>query len=415
MDNEIKKDKKIKVEKSLAYLVGVDAFKEIYKASTEDTDPTTKYNLIGDPTTVFEYIYLETKTSHPTDLDVTITLTEEDRKDFMAGWRAEKKRCLKGLEDRSIRESYKEEKFYPEGSLFSEYEFDKDIDFSGKDETEYYPSYKSHTYNLYKEDKYYKDLAKKYSFGYEYLEPKAIYDRFNKIETSKKKIIFPKELSELFWNIFQTASGKEIMFYGELSQSEENPDIFTVTGMNFPPQKNYSGYVETVDGSYETWIFNEIILKGKKIPLHVHTHPDFSAFSSAVDEKQIKQYIEDNAGNKFVVQLIVSNPRKGNYFIRWFDLENNTWEKPSVEFMYEAYDVDLNYPGIFQFNAPSRLTSLLDDDYKYSEKWFSQFKTNSTLDKENEDPDFKRVSDPNEENEDPDEDILNKKERVYNF
>jgi proteasome lid subunit RPN8/RPN11 len=208
------------------------------------------------------------------------------------------------------------------------------------------------------------------------VEPKLIYDRFNKVETSTKKIVFPKDLSELFWNIFQTASGKEIMFYGEMIQSEEDKDLYTVSGMNFPPQKNYGGYVETVDGKYETWVFNEIILKGKKIPLHVHTHPDFSAFSSSVDERQIKQYIEDNEGNPFVVQLIVSNPRKGSYFIRWFDLENDTWERPNVEFTFDKYDVEAEFPGIFQFDAPPRVTSspssrLSDFNYK---SWYSDFK-----------------------------------------
>jgi len=161
------------------------------------------------------------------------------------------------------------------------------------------------------------------------------------------------------------ASGKEIMFYGELVQNEENPNLFTVTGMNFPPQKNFGGYVETADGKYEQWIFNEIIVKGKKVPLHVHTHPDFSAFSSSVDETQIKKYIEDNAGNPFVIQLIISNPRKGTYFARWFDLLDNTCEKPEVEFTYEKYDIEVEYPGIFQFTAPSYYSETYSGKYTY--------------------------------------------------
>jgi hypothetical protein len=198
------------------------------------------------------------------------------------------------------------------------------------------------------------DDTKEYKWWsrHKYVEPTIVYDRFNKIDVSNKKIIFPKEISELFWNVFQTASGKEIMFYGELENTEDSPDIYTVSNINFPPQKNYGGYVETVDGEYEKWAFNEIILKGKKIPLHVHTHPDFSAFSSSIDETQIKQFILDNEGNPFVIQLIVSNPRKGSYFIRWFDLINNTWERPEVKFTFDTYDVEANYPGIFQFNAP---------------------------------------------------------------
>lgn len=389
MDNEIKKNEKIEAEKSLAYLIGVDAFKEILKASIEDKDPTTNKGLIDDPEIVFEYLYLETKTLHPTEAGVEVTLTESDRVDFIAGWEAEEERYQLELEAQ-IEKAYKSKDLYPKGGIFANHGFDMDDDDDDEGtENDWF----------YKGSKHPRGSAATYSRIYNYTEPKVIYDRFNKVETSKKKIIFPKELSELFWNVFQTASGKEIMFYGELNQSEENPDIFTVTGMNFPPQKNYGGYVETVDGTYENWIFNEIILKGKKIPLHVHTHPDFSAFSSSVDEKQIKQYIEDNAGNKFVVQLIVSNPRKGNYFIRWFDLENNTWERPSVEFTYEAYDVELHYPGIFQFNAPSRFPSLLNDDDKDGRKWFSQFRADAASDKEDEedsDENFVDLSDPKE-------------------
>jgi hypothetical protein len=325
-------------EKDLAYLLGIEAFKEILRASNQDKDPSTKRTLLDDPEIVFEYLYLEIPTNHPTKVGEGVG--------FLKGWEEEEEKYQLQI-DAEIEEAYRSKELYPREGIFT---FDND---SGK-----------------KDEKAY-DYSK-----YRYVEPKLIYDRFNKVETSTKKIVFPKDLSELFWNIFQTASGKEIMFYGEMIQSEEDKDLYTVSGMNFPPQKNYGGYVETVDGKYETWVFNEIILKGKKIPLHVHTHPDFSAFSSSVDERQIKQYIEDNEGNPFVVQLIVSNPRKGSYFIRWFDLENDTWERPNVEFTFDKYDVEAEFPGIFQFDAPPRVTSspssrLSDFNYK---SWYSDFK-----------------------------------------
>jgi hypothetical protein len=318
-----------KNEKSIAYLLGAEAFKAILNASTQDEDPSTKRSLLDDPEIVFEYLYLGVASDHPTKPGKEVVLAEKDRENFLEGWISEEDVYEKEIE-KSLEKACEDEKNNKRNNDKNKY-FGSDFD------------YFNYNYSKY---------AK-----YAYVEPKFIYDRFSKVEKSTKKIIFPKEFSELFWNIFQTASGKEIMFYGELNQTEENPDIYTVSGINFPPQKNYGGYVETVDGKYEEWVFNEIILKNKKIPLHVHTHPDFSAFSSSVDEKQIKQYIEDNEGNPFVIQLIVSNPRKGTHFVRWFDLENNTWEKPSVEFTFDKYDVESLYPGIFQFNAPARFVT----------------------------------------------------------
>lgn len=377
MSQELKEDK-TRTEtkkKTIGYLLGIEAFKEILKASNQDKDPSTKRTLLDDPEIVFEYLYLEIPTNHPTIVGEEVILIEEDRNDFLAGWETEEEGYQLQIEA-EIEEAYKSNSLYPKNGIFGH---DKDSFDNEKND-------KNSDYKFYK---------------YTYVEPKIIYDRFDKIETSSKKIVFPKDLSDLFWNIFQTASGKEIMFYGELTQSEEDPELYTVSGMNFPPQKNYGGYVETVDGKYEPWIFNEVILKGKKIPLHVHTHPDFSAFSSSVDERQIKQYIEDNEGNPFVVQLIVSNPRKGSYFIRWFDLKNNTWERPSVEFTFEKYDVEALYPGIFQFDAPPRFTSspssrLSKTDYK---SWFSDFKENREFafeDEEDDEDETGDLSDPKE-------------------
>lgn len=178
--------------------------------------------------------------------------------------------------------------------------------------------------------------------------PTKAFGKFDKKEDSDLRIVFNKELSEEFDYVFRAANGKEIMFFGELST--EDGLTYNVDSMNFPPQNNYGAYVDTVDGKYELWMFEQV-KKGKKFPLHVHTHPDFSAYSSGVDEKQFKEYIEDNEGNPFVVQLIVSNPRKGRYFVRWFDLENNTWETPKVEFTYEEINIEDKYPGIFNFNS----------------------------------------------------------------
>lgn len=177
--------------------------------------------------------------------------------------------------------------------------------------------------------------------------PTKAFGKFDKKEDSDLRIVFGKELSEEFDYVFRAANGKEVMFFGELST--EDGLTYNVDSMNFPPQNNYGAYVDTVDGKYELWMFEQV-KKGKKFPLHVHTHPDFSAYSSGVDEKQFKEYIEDNEGNPFVVQLIVSNPRKGRYFIRWFDLENNTWETPKVEFTYEDINIEDKYPGIFNFS-----------------------------------------------------------------
>ncbi len=177
--------------------------------------------------------------------------------------------------------------------------------------------------------------------------PTKAFGKFDKKEDSDLRIVFNKELSEEFDYVFRAANGKEIMFFGELST--EDGLTYNVDSMNFPPQNNYGAYVDTVDGKYELWMFEQV-KKGKKFPLHVHTHPDFSAYSSGVDEKQFKGYIEDNEGNPFVVQLIVSNPRKGRYFIRWFDLENKTWETPKVEFTYEDINIEDKYPGIFNFS-----------------------------------------------------------------
>lgn len=177
--------------------------------------------------------------------------------------------------------------------------------------------------------------------------PTKAFGKFDKKEDSDLRIVFSKELSEEFDYVFRAANGKEVMFFGELST--EDGLTYNVDSMNFPPQNNYGAYVDTVDGKYELWMFEQV-KKGKKFPLHVHTHPDFSAYSSGVDEKQFKGYIEDNEGNPFVVQLIVSNPRKGRYFIRWFDLENKTWETPKVEFTYEDINIEDKYPGIFNFS-----------------------------------------------------------------
>lgn len=333
----------------LAFLLGEHAFKESLKVSESDTDPSTKRTMIDDVDIVFEYLYLNHPNTLPDKEDLTITLSEGDRFEFTDGWEAAETSYYLGEGN--------ENSFYEERELGSgarKVTMSTAYGVFGKkgdnDEDE----------DLEDGDFKWFDRKGKYAYPYKpYVEPTFIYDRFNKIESSSKVIVFPENLSKLFWDIFQTASGKEIMFYGEIENSEEAPDTYTVKSMNFPPQKNYGGYVETVDGDYEMWAFKEIILKGRRVPLHVHTHPDFSAFSSSVDETQIKQYIKDNEGNPFVIQLIVSNPRKGTYFIRWFDLVNNTWEKPAVKFTYETYDVEANYPGIFQFNAPRVITSSL--------------------------------------------------------
>lgn len=332
-------------EENIPYLLGKEAFKEVLKSSIEDKNPTTKMTLMDDVDIVFEYLYLDIATNHPTKAGLEVTLEENDRDFFKEGWDEEQGKYLAELE-KDMKEKGRYSTFGRERSF-------------GRSFRNY-----------------------RYTSGYTYTEPKRLYDRFDKIEESTKKIVFSSETSELFWKVFQAAGGKEIMFYGELNQSEENPDIYEVSGINFPPQLNYGGFVETSDGDYEKWIFDEIILKGKRVPLHVHTHPDFSAFSSSVDERQIKQYITDNIGNPFVIQLIVSNPKKGNYFVRWFDLQNNTWEKPEVEFTYEKIDIESEFPGIFQFTAPPRYTRSTSSrirDYKSNAKKDSKDSKNDSF------------------------------------
>jgi len=333
----------------IAFLLGESAFGDAAKISVNDGPDTS--SLIDDVDIVFEYLYLGHPNPHPDDKDLVITCSESDRTQFICGWQAEEKIFEKDMTEDSKLPGYDMNLFGP------------DVNFDLKEKVPGEPG------------SYYLSSAvtgrgKSYLYGskYTYVEPRIIYDRFDKIDKSEKKIVFPKEVSELLWDIFQTANGKEIMFYGEITNPND-PNEYRVSSMNFPPQKNYGGYVETVDGKYESWVFNEVILKQKKIPLHVHTHPDFSAFSSAIDERQIKQYIEDNEGNPFVIQLIISNPRKGRYFIRWFDLENNTWETPDVEFTYDTYDVEANYPGIFQFNAPREYDAGVLDAKKFGKSF----------------------------------------------
>lgn len=347
-----------KEKENIAFIMGKNAFVEAINVSSKDKDASTKTTLLDDSDIVFEYLYLGVPNIYSDDTDLTVVLNKKDKIHFMNGWDDEEQEYYLsgGYDEDEDSPGEKDYALVSGGRKVSYYESSRDI----------YSERNLFNHANIDEGTAFKPRDPSYVSKYTYTEPTIIYDRFNKIETSTKKIVFPAELSKLFWDVFQTASGKEIMFYGELVNDEENPDIYTVSGINFPPQKNYGGYVETVDGKYEMWAFNEIILKGKKIPLHVHTHPDFSAFSSSIDEKQIKQYIEDNKGNPFVVQLIVSNPRKSSYFIRWFDLENNTWEKPRVEFTFKEYDVESNYPGIFQFNAPriyaDSITSVKDSD-----------------------------------------------------
>lgn len=215
---------------------------------------------------------------------------------------------------------------------------DMDIDYWKNDWEDYW-----NRSNLVTDKTYVRDYRNTYRSV-----PTKAFDKFDEKKDSDLRIVFGKELSEEFDYVFRAANGKEVMFFGELST--EDGLTYNVDSMNFPPQNNYGAYVDTVDGKYELWMFEQV-KKGKKFPLHVHTHPDFSAYSSGVDEKQFKEYIEDNEGNPFVVQLIVSNPRKGRYFIRWFDLENKTWETPKVEFTYEDINIEDKYPGIFNFNS----------------------------------------------------------------
>lgn len=329
----LKKTKK--EEEDIAFILGVQAFKDTVKHSEDRLD----VQHMDDPEILFEFLYLGFVNPHPEDSELNITLHETDVEYFVNGFIVERERYL------AMDETEQYKSMGPTDDDDEDEDPTKDTYFS--------------QLALFGHGSKPGDFGKKYNYTYpRYVEPTFIYDRFELVEKSTKKILFPEDMSTLFWDIFQTASGKEIMFYGELTNSEEDPDTYVVSGMNFPPQQNYGGYVETVDGAYEPWIFNEIILKGKKIPMQAHTHPDFSAFSSGTDERQIKQYIEDNVGNPFVIQLIVSNPRKGRYFVRWFDLENNTWEKPAVEFTYVNYDVEANYPGIFQFNAPARFEKI---------------------------------------------------------
>lgn len=194
---------------------------------------------------------------------------------------------------------------------------------------------------------------------------KKVFDRFTKLPKSEKKIIFDLNLSKEFEEVFKAADGKEVMFFGVIEEDDEN--IYNVKSIDFPPQKNFGAYVETVDGEYEKWAF-ERVLEGKKFLLHVHTHPNFSAFSSGTDERQMNQYIKDAEGNPFVVQLIVSNPRLNNYFIRWFNLEDDTFEEPEVTFTFESNKkmIEEKYPGIFRFN--SKRSELDDINYVLGEK-----------------------------------------------
>lgn len=221
---------------------------------------------------------------------------------------------------------------------------DKDWEDYWKKDMEYY--WNRNKNDLVTDKTYARGYRSTYKSTYTSVPTKA-FGKFDKKEDSDLRIVFSKELSEEFDYVFRAANGKEVMFFGELST--EDGLTYNVDSMNFPPQNNYGAYVDTVDGKYELWMFEQV-KKGKKFPLHVHTHPDFSAYSSGVDEKQFKEYIEDNEGNPFVVQLIVSNPRKGRCFIRWFDLENKTWETPKVEFNYEEINIEDKYPGIFNFN-----------------------------------------------------------------
>lgn len=363
--------KKTSEEKDqMAYIMGAAAFRDVVSGLSSFLTPQS----MDEVDVAFDYGYAGVSVEYPDDDDLCVTLSNSDREKFTEGWNdAEEKYYIDSITDATEgKDNYKGDKIVnPKNKakhkplvkqMLAKQPRDKSLPPLEKPSKfttavatieKFKSPYNPYSYLGYGYDSsLYDDDYKSPYTPYVYTEPALVYERFKKLDESKKKIVFPADISKLLWDVFQTASGKEIMFYGELTTTEAEPETYTVSGMNFPPQKNYGGYVETVDGPYETWIFNQIILKGKKIPLHVHTHPDFGAFSSAVDELQIKQYITDNAGNPFVAQLIISNPRKGTYFIRWFDLANNTWEKPTVEFNYDLYDIEKNYPGIFQFNAP---------------------------------------------------------------
>jgi proteasome lid subunit RPN8/RPN11 len=363
---------------NLIYLIGAGAFKNLAKG--EKVSSTIQ--LMDDPDTLFEYCYCNIDVEHPTNKDFEVTLEPDDRAFFIVGWEIEQERYYMDgdltSETKELMEKYdlkliedtkevvvKKENVevpkaedslvageYPHQYAYSEYGYDdgEDLPIRTTPATPGSPVPYVWPY--------------KYE-AYKYVEPTHVFKRFEIKKESTKKIVFPKEISDLLFNIFSFASGKEIMFYGELVQDQENTDLYTVTNMNFPPQKNFGGYVETVDEKYEMWVFNEIIRKGKRVPLHVHTHPDFSAFSSSIDEIQIEKFIADNVGNPFIIQLIISNPRKGTYFARWFDLVNNTCEKPTVEFLYDKFDVEAAYPGIFQFDAPRYYETYKVDDSGY--------------------------------------------------
>lgn len=310
---------------NISYKLGYAAFEELIESVSEnESNNKSIVSILDDVDIVFEYLYFDNLVSHPFIPEFSVVCEESDRDKFTKGW-----------EDAESEEEEDESWTDFASGLSHSYTDNEDDNFLRK--LGYTDSFINSGFKgMYKQD----------------MSPKFIYDRFTELKTSSKSIVFPKEISNLFWNIFQASQSKEIMFFGEIYNTEEKPDEYIVSNINFPPQKNYGGYVETVDGDYEKWIFDNAVLKGKKFPLHVHTHPDFSAFSSSVDEAQIKKFIEENDGNPFIIQLIVSNPLKGVYFIRWFDLENNTYEKPKVFFEFELYDFEKEYPGIFQFNAP---------------------------------------------------------------
>lgn len=322
-------------------------------------DPSGMFDLTN-PTEVFNRRFVGEVFEHPFEDEYVVEVSHVDEPAFIKGWNKAEYLFLNSIDSIESSGDYNIEDLTDEN--IEEIEARHSGDRFVKDELDYSgfyprPRRRSRMRDLWDDER---DYTMGNLFGSRWggdtnripQVPSKVFGRFDKKDDSDKIIRFNKEESMLFWDVFLAANKKEIMFFSEIEAEVDNPNVYNVKSINFPPQKNFGAYVETVDGEFEKWLFNDIVLKGKKIPLHVHTHPDFSPFSSGVDERQISKFIEDNEGNPFVIQLVVSNPYKKTYFVRWFDLENDTWETPKVEFDFgTSFDVEESFPGIFQFNA----------------------------------------------------------------